>query len=134
MVAITEKYRRMVEKRRGRRRSILLPMRVTREGETLFEGASLDVSDSGVYFRMPGGEQMSPGSRVHVEMSIPSDVSGGPLGVHLSRTATVVRIEDGTLAYRVGCHPRSCGVALALDPEVVTLAAAARRHEAAAVA
>jgi len=134
MVAITERYRRMSEKRRVRRRSMLLPMRITRDGETLFEGASLDVSDAGVYFRMPGGETLSTGSRVHVEMNVSADVSGGVFGIHLSRSATVVRVENGTLAHRVGCHPRNCGVALALDPEVVTTTAAARRREAAAVA
>ena len=134
MVAITEKYRRMVEKRRVDRRNMLLPLRVTRDGETLFEGATMDVSDGGIYFRMPGGEMLLPGSRLHVEMSIPTHLSSGRFGIHLSRSATVVRVENRTLAHRVGCHPKSCGIALALDPEVVTPAVAARRLEDVAVA
>jgi len=119
MVAITDRYRRIVEKRRGERRSVLLPMRVTRGAETLFEGATVDVSIGGVYFRMLCGETLSVGTRVRVEMSVPAELSGGALGYHTTKSATVVRVEDETLARRLGCHPRDCGVALAFEPEVI---------------
>lgn len=134
MVAITEKYRRKVEKRSLVRRSVLLPMRVNRNGETLFEGATVDLSGDGVYFRMPGGERLSVGSRVRVEMRVPGELAGGRLGYHAFRNARVVRVDDRTLARKVGCHPRDCGVALAFDPEVVTPAARGSRLTATAVA
>jgi len=119
MVAITDRYRRLVEKRRKERRSALLPIRVSLDDRTLFEGATLDVSRDGVYVRMPGGERLPVGTRVRVEMSIPGELTGGSLAYHMLRMATVVRVEDRTLARRVGCHPRDCGVAFAFDPEVV---------------
>ena len=128
MVAITDKYRRLVEKRRLDRRSALLPMRVSRDGETLFEGATLDVSDAGIYFRMPHGETLSVGNRLRIEIEVPAALAGAALGYRTSRTATVVRVDNRTLAHRLGCHPRCCGVALALDPEVVTSAATGRRR------
>ena len=128
MVAITDKYRRRIEKRRLGRRTALLPMRVTRDGETLFEGATVDVSDAGVYFRMPGGESLLVGTRLRVEIDVPALLANGRLGYRAMRRARVVRIEDQTLAHRVGCHPRSCGVALALDPEVAAPAMARKRH------
>jgi len=131
MVAITDKYRRLIEKRRLGRRSALLPMRVTRDGAMLFEGATVNVADDGVYFRMPGGETLSIGSRLHVEINVPAALAGGKLGYRTMRRGTVVRIENTTLARRVGCHPRSCGVALALDPEAAAPAAAQRRETAA---
>jgi hypothetical protein len=134
MVAITDKYRRLVEKRMVHRRSLLLPMRVSRRGETLFEGATLDVSDRGVYFRMPGGEDLSVGMRVRLELNIPSTMTGNRFGVRRLMGATVVRVEDTTLAHRVGCHPRDCGVALALDPEVPAGAAARTLPQTVAVA
>lgn len=127
MVAITEKYRRVVEKRSRRRRSVLLPMRVGQNDVTLFEGATIDVSPEGVYFRMPGGERLSVGTKLRVEMSVPAELSGAGLGYHVMRNATVVRLDDQTLARRVGCRPRECGVALEFEPEVV--APAARRPE-----
>jgi hypothetical protein len=117
MVAITDRYRRLVEKRRGERRSALLPIRVSLEERTLFEGATLDVSRDGVYVRIPEGERLQVGTRVGVEMSVPWELTGWSLGYRLWRTATVVRVEDRTLARQVGCHPRDCGVALAFDPE-----------------
>ena len=123
MVAITDRYRRSVEKRNGERRSVLLPMRVTLDGETLFEGATADVGIGGIYCRMPSGEKLSVGTRVRVEMSVPAELSGGSLGYHTTKSATVVRVEDETLARRVGCHPRDCGVALAFEPEVIVPAA-----------
>jgi hypothetical protein len=134
MVAVTDKYRRVVEKRSRERRSVLLPMRVSVGGEVLFEGATLDVSGGGVHFRMPSGERLSPGARVRIEMSIPAELAGGNLGYRTMRQATVVRVENETLAYRVGCHPRTCGVALAFDPEVITSAARRSAPELTAVA
>ena len=120
MVAITDRYKRLVEKRRRERRSMFLPMRVSTDGEMLFEGATLDVSSGGVYFRMPGGERLSVGTKLRVEMSVPAELAGGTLGYHTMKNATVVRVENGTLARRLGCHPHDCGVALVFDPEVVT--------------
>ncbi len=117
MVAITSKGRRLVEKRGWDRRNALLPMRVSAEGREVFEGATLDVSARGVYFRMPGGEALAVGSRVWVDVSVPAELTGGPFSYHASRAATVVRVENDTLASRVGCRPRDCGVALALDAE-----------------
>jgi hypothetical protein len=131
MVAITDKYRRLVEKRSRNRRSILLPMRVSREDRTLFEGATLDVSGGGVYFRMPHGEGLSVGTRLRVEMNVPAELAGGTLGYHTMRAATVVRVESETLARKVGCRPRDCGVALAFDPEIRTPAARHSRMAAA---
>ncbi|HUW57199.1 MAG TPA: PilZ domain-containing protein [Planctomycetota bacterium] len=125
MVAITDRYRKAVEKRRRERRVVLLPMRVTMDDKTLFEGATLDVSTGGIYFRMPRGERLSVGTRLRVEMSVPAELSGSPLGYHTMREARVVRVDSATLARRVGCHPRQCGVAVAFEPEV---AAAAARH------
>ena len=119
MVAITEKGRRLVEKRGWDRRRVLLPMRVSVEGRTVFEGATLDVSSSGVFFRMQGGETLSAGDRVWVEVSVPAELTGGALGYRESRGATVVRVENQTLASRVGCRPRWCGVALELDAQAV---------------
>ncbi len=119
MVAITDRYRRIIEKRSGERRSALLPMRVTRDGETLFEGATVDVGIGGIYFRMPCGEELSVGTRVRVEISVPAELSGGSLGYHTTKSATVVRVEDETLARQLGCHPRDCGVGLAFEPEVI---------------
>ena len=127
MVAITDRYRRVVEKRRRERRTVLLPMRVTMDDRTLFEGATLDVSTGGLYFRMPSGEKLSVGTRLWVEMSVPAELSGSPLGYHTMRQARVVRIDSATLARRVGCHPRECGVALAFEPEVIAPAAAHSR-------
>ncbi len=133
MVAITEKGRRLVEKRGWDRRSTLLPMRVSAEGRTLFEGATLDVSSDGIYFRMPGGESLSVGTRVWVEVSVPAELTGGPLGYRENRGATVVRVENETLASQVGRKPRTCGVALELDAEAPAVAAT-RRIEPAVVA
>lgn len=123
MVAITDRGRRLVEKRGHDRRSALLPMRVSRDRETLFEGATLDVSTGGVYFRMPGGERLDVGSRVWVEVCVPAELTGGPFGYRASRGATVVRVENDTLAHRVGRLSRECGVALALDDEAAVPAA-----------
>ena len=127
MVAITDRYRRVVEKRRRERRDVLLPMRVTMDHRTLFEGATLDVSTGGVYFRMPSGEKLAVGTRLWVEMSVPAELSGGPLGHHTMRRARVVRIDSATLARQVGCHPRECGVAVAFEPRVVGPAARTSR-------
>ncbi len=134
MVAITEKGRRLVEKRGWDRRSVLLPMRVSVDGRTLFEGATLDVSAGGVYFRMPHGEELAVGQRVWVEVSVPAEMTGGPFGYRASRGATVARVENDSLASRVGCRPRTCGVALALDSESMAPAARMGRPMAAAVA
>ena len=117
MVAVTSKGRRLVEKRGWDRRSLLVPMRVSVAGREVFEGATLDVSAGGVYFRMPGGEKLAVGTRVWVEVNVPAELTGGPFGYRASRAATVVRVENDTLASRVGCRPRNCGVALALDAE-----------------
>ena len=123
MVRMTERGRRLAEQRGGERRSMLLPLRVSRDTETLFEGATVDVGGGGVYFRMPGGERLSVGTTVRVEMSVPAELAGGRLGYHTMKTAKVVRVENRTLAHKVGCHPRDCGVALAFEPEVLTPAA-----------
>ena len=93
MVAITDRYRRLVEKRRRERKNALLPIRV--------------------------------------EMSVPWELTGGSLGYRLWKSATVVRVEDRTLARQVGCHPRDCGVALAFDPETAVSAASESRLAAA---
>lgn len=116
MVAITDRYRRRVEKRYDRRRPALLPMRVSTSAGTIFEGPTMDISDSGVYFRMPGAEVVTVGDRVEVELSIPAELSGSRLGLHTLRPARVVRIDDASLARRVGCRPHDCGVALAFEP------------------
>jgi hypothetical protein len=116
MVAITEKGRRLVEKRAGERRGVLLPLRVSVDGRAVFEGATLDVSASGVYFRLAGCEDLSAGQRVRVEICVPAEFTGGPLGYRESRAATVVRVENETFAAQVGCRPRARGVALAFDP------------------
>lgn len=128
MVAITEKGRRLVEKRGWDRRSALLPMRVSVAGRAVFEGATLDVSAGGVYFRMPGGSDAigTVGSRVWVEVSVPAELTGGPFGYRASRGATVVRVENDSLASQVGCRPKSCGVALALDAEAVPMESGVR--------
>ena len=131
MVAITDRYRRLVEKRRRERKNALLPIRVSLEGQTLLEGATLDVSRDGVYVRIPHGEQLPVGTRVGVEMSVPWELTGGSLGYRLWKSATVVRVEDRTLARQVGCHPRDCGVALAYDPETAVSAASESRLAAA---
>jgi hypothetical protein len=131
MVAITDRYRRLVEKRRRERKNALLPIRVSQEGRTLFEGATLDVSRDGVFVRIPRGEQLPVGTRVGVEMSVPWELTGGSLGYRLWKSATVVRVEDRTLARQVGCHPRACGVALAFDPETAVSAAGESRLTAA---
>ncbi len=115
------------ERRKERRRSALLPMRVIASGQTLFEGVTRDASPSGIFFGMPGGETLSVGDRVWVELSVPAELLGGPLGYRSSRGATVARVESSTLASQVGCRSRACGVALALDAEAVV--PAARRRE-----
>jgi len=123
MVAITEKYRRLVEKRSRERRRVLLPMRVSVDDRMIFEGATLDVSRQGIYFRMPGGERLSVGDKVRVEMTVPAELSGGSFGYHLVKEATVVRVENGTLTSRLGCHRRDCGVAVKFTPDFETPAA-----------
>jgi hypothetical protein len=69
---------------------------------------------------MPGGPDAigSVGSRVWVEVSVPAELTGGPFGYRASRGATVARVENDSLASQVGCRPKFCGVALALDAEV----------------
>ena len=128
MVAITDRGRRLVEKRGWDRRSALLPMRVSVEGRAVFEGATLDVSTGGIYFRMPGGPEAigTVGSRVWVEMSVPAEMTGSPFGFRASRGATVVRVENDTLAQQVGRRPKDCGVALALDAEAAAMESTAR--------
>lgn len=134
MVAITEKGRRLVEKRGWDRRSVLLPMHVIADGCDVFEGATLDVSAGGVYFRMPGGENLSVGQRVRIEVCVPAELTGAPVGYRESREAVVVRVENNSLAARVGCRPRSCGVALALETEAAAPIVRPLRLIAAAVA
>jgi hypothetical protein len=134
MVAVTERYRRLVEKRQDERRHALLPMRVIGEDGTLFEGPTLEVSATGVYFRMPDWERLHVGSHVSVELDIPAELSGGPFGRHIMRQARVIRIDERTLSSVVGCRPRACGVALEFEPEAAVAAEPRAEVFAAAVA
>jgi len=117
MVAITDRYHRRIEKRYDRRRHALLPMRLSTSAGTVFEGATLEISDSGLYFRMSNWEAVTVGEHVNVELSVPAELCGGRLGLHTMRSARVVRIDESSLARRVGCRPHDCGVALEFAAE-----------------
>jgi hypothetical protein len=98
----------MSEARTGKRFPLELPIRIHRKGGD--EGATTaDLSAAGVYIM--ADTDLSVGSPIEFDITLPKDVLGTPADVEVRCTGRVVRKESGSLDKK---HRKS-GVACVID-------------------